>query len=200
MKFLLRCSRLIDHLTERIGKASLWLVLIAVLISAGNAVVRKTFNVSSNAFLEVQWYLFSAVFLLSAGYVFLKNAHVRIDFLANRFSPRTRNWIDIAGILLFLIPLCLALIDMAWPLFVNAWKSGEMSQNAGGLIRWPAYLLVPAGFALLLLQAFSELVKRAAFLRGLGPDSLAHHVPHGKENEIEYEIEEHAAQTKEEVR
>lgn len=200
MDALLKFSRLIDALNQRIGRFAYWLVLAAVLISAGNAIVRKAFQASSNAFLEVQWYLFSAVFLLGAGYVFLHNAHVRIDFVANRFSPRLRNWIDIFGVLFFLLPLCVMLIDLSWPLFVNAWKSGEMSQNAGGLIRWPVYFLVPAGFALLLLQAVSELIKRIAFLRGLIPDPLAHHSPHDKENAIEYEIEEHARHAREELR
>ncbi len=200
MNLLLRLSRLIDALNERVGSLIYWLVLLAVLISAGNAVVRKALNVSSNALLEVQWYLFSAVFLLGAGYTFLKNAHVRIDFLANRFSPRTRNWIDIIGMLVFLVPLCVVFIKLSWPLFVNAWTSGEMSQNAGGLIRWPAYILVPLGFGLLLLQSASELVKRIAFLRGLIPDPLAHHQPHSKEDDIEYEIEEHAARANEELR
>lgn len=200
MNALLRLSRLVDALNERVGSLIYWLVLLAVLISAGNAVVRKAFNMSSNALLEVQWYLFSAVFLLGAGYTFLRNAHVRIDFLANRFSARTRNWIDIVGMLIFLVPLCVIFIKLSWPLFVDAWTSGEMSQNAGGLIRWPAYVLVPLGFGLLLLQSASELVKRVAFLRGLIPDPLAHHHPHGKESDIEHEIEEHAARAREELR
>ncbi|MDQ1316282.1 MAG: hypothetical protein QG662_2391 [Pseudomonadota bacterium] len=199
MQGLLKLSRLIDAMSERVGSLIYWLVLVAILISAGNAIVRKAFQASSNALLEVQWYLFSAVFLLGAGYTFLKNAHVRIDFLSNHFSARTRNWIDIAGMLLFLVPLCVIFINLSWPLFANAWTSGEMSQNAGGLIRWPAYLLVPAGFALLLVQACSELIKRAAFLRGLIPDPLAHHA-HGGEDDITYEIEEHAAHAKEELR
>ena len=146
MRFVLKLSRLIDALSERLGNLIYWLILLAVLISAGNAIVRKTLNTSSNAFLEIQWYLFAAVFMLGAGYVFLKNAHVRIDFLANRFSPKVRNVIDIAGILLFLTPLCLLFIDLSWPLFHRAWVSGEMSQNAGGLVRWPVYLLMPLGF------------------------------------------------------
>ncbi len=199
MQALIELSRLIDALNERIGRLIHWLVLAAVLISAGNAITRKTVSLSSNAMLEVQWYLFSAVFLLGAGYTFLKNAHVRIDFLANRFSPRMRNWVDIVGILVFLAPLCVILINLSWPLFFNAWTTGEMSQNAGGLIRWPVYLLVPAGFTLLLLQSFSELIKRIAFLRGLGPDPLAQH-PQGNESDLEYEIEEHAAHVKEELR
>ena len=174
MKFLLIFSNLIDWINERIGHGLMWLILAAVLISAANAIVRKAFNMSSNAFLEIQWYLFSAVFLLGAAYAFLKNIHVRIDFLSNRLTPKARSWIDIFGILLFLLPLCVLLISLSWPLFARAWESGEMSQNAGGLIRWPVYALVPFGMSLLLLQGISELIKRFAFLRGLIPDPLAH--------------------------
>lgn len=150
----------------------MWLILIVVLISAGNAIIRKVFDVSSNAWLEVQWYLFAAVFLLAAGYVFLHNAHVRIDFISSRLSARARNWIDVLGITLILIPLCLIIINLSWPLFYNAWATGEGSQNAGGLIRWPVFLMMPLGFLLLLLQACSELIKRVAFLRGLIDDPL----------------------------
>ena len=190
MNAALTFSRLVDAVNDRIGKSLFWLVLLAVLISAGNAIVRKAFNTSSNALLEIQWYLFAAVFMLGAGYAFLKNAHVRIDFLSGRLSAKARNWIDIVGIIVFL-----------WPLFANAWESGEMSQNAGGLIRWPVYLLIPAGMALLFLQSVSELIKRFAFLRGAAPDSLGHgHASHPDESEIEREIEEHAALAKEEVR
>ncbi|MCO5099047.1 MAG: TRAP transporter small permease subunit [Rhodocyclaceae bacterium] len=201
MNSLLRISRLIDALSDLIGRSLIWLILAAVLISAGNAIVRKLFNIGSNAFLEIQWYLFAAVFMLGAGYAFLKNAHVRIDFLSNRFSDTARNWIDIFGLLVFLGPLCFLLIVLSWPLFVNAWNSGEMSQNAGGLIRWPVYFMIPAGMALLLLQAFSELIKRIAFLRGLIPDPIGHgHASHPDESEVEWEIEEHAAHASEEIR
>jgi len=200
MQLLLRLSRLIDAFSDRLGKMIYWLVLLAVLISAGNAVIRKAFNISSNAFLEIQWYLFSAVFLLGAGFVFLKNAHVRIDFLSNRWSPKVRNIVDIVGILLILVPFCVVFIDLAWPLFTRAWVSGEMSQNAGGLIRWPVYLLMPLGFGLLLLQAASELIKRFAFLAGLIPDPIGHN-PHAPEEEVlSYEIEEHAGRAREELR
>jgi TRAP-type mannitol/chloroaromatic compound transport system permease small subunit len=200
MNFLLQLSRLIDRINESIGRATIWLVLLAVLVSAGNAIVRKTLNMSSNALLEVQWYLFAAIFLLGAGFAFLKNAHVRIDFVSNRFSPRLRNWIDIVGIVVFLFPLCAIIIDLSWPLFVNAFRSGEMSTNAGGLIRWPAYALVPLGFALLLLQGASELVKRIAFLVGAGPDTLAHE-EHGliedvKEIEEELEADSNAGEAR----
>ena len=200
MNALLKTSRLIDAFSERVGRTVIWLVLAAVLISAGNAIVRKAFNTSSNALLEIQWYLFSAVFLLGAGYAFLKNAHVRIDFISNHLSPRVRNIIDIVGILVFLGPLCILLIKLSWPLFVNAWTSGEMSQNAGGLIRWPVMLMIPAGMALLLLQAASELIKRFAFLRGALPDPLGHGEEPSIEDELAREIEEHAKHVQEEVR
>ncbi|MBK9594935.1 MAG: TRAP transporter small permease subunit [Rhodocyclales bacterium] len=200
MNTLLKASTLIDAFSERVGRTVIWLVLAAVLISAGNAIVRKAFNTSSNALLEIQWYLFSAVFLLGAGYAFLKNAHVRIDFISNHLSPRVRNWIDIVGILVFLGPLCILLIKLSWPLFVNAWTSGEMSQNAGGLIRWPVMLMIPAGMALLLLQAASELIKRFAFLRGALPDPLGHGEEPSIEDELAREIEEHAKHVQEEVR
>jgi TRAP-type mannitol/chloroaromatic compound transport system permease small subunit len=177
MPFLLQISRVIDALSTRIGQMAMWMILIATFISAGNAIVRKVFNNSSNALLEIQWYLFAAVFLLGAGYAFLRNAHVRIDFIASKFTARTRNWIDIGGILIFLFPLCYMMITLGWPTFENAWVSGEVSSNAGGLIRWPVLLLIPLGFALLMLQGLSELIKRAAFLMGVGPDALDHSGP-----------------------
>jgi TRAP-type mannitol/chloroaromatic compound transport system permease small subunit len=160
-------SGLIDRVNERVGRLTMWLVLAAVLISAGNAIVRKAFNIGSNAFLEIQWYIFAAVFMLGVGYVMLKNAHVRIDFISSRLSKRTNAWIDAIGIVIFTIPLSIIMIDLGWPLFARALQSGEMSQNAGGLIRWPALMLVPLGFAILLLQSISELIKRIAFLRGV---------------------------------
>jgi TRAP-type mannitol/chloroaromatic compound transport system permease small subunit len=173
MELLLRISRAIDALNERVGRTVLWLVLVAVLISAANAVVRKVFSVSSNAFLEVQWYLFSAIFLLASGYTLLRNEHVRIDVVLHRFSKRTQIWIDVFGIVVFLLPAAALIGWLAWPLFVKAYVSGEMSENAGGLIRWPAYLLMPIGFFLLVLQGISELIKRVAFLQGLIPDPTA---------------------------
>ncbi|RVU45207.1 TRAP transporter small permease subunit [Rubrivivax rivuli] len=166
MRALLKLSAAIDAFNEMLGKLVMWLVLAAVLISAGNAVMRKAFDIGSNAYLEIQWYLFSAVFLLGSGYVWLRNAHVRIDFIASKLSKRTNTLIDIAGMLLFTVPLCVILIQLSWPVFERAWVSGEMSQNAGGLIRWPALLLIPAGFGVLLLQCASELIKRVAFLTG----------------------------------
>lgn len=173
MNALLPLSGLIDRINNRIGQLIRWLVLAAVLISATNAIVRKAFNISSNAFLEVQWYLFAGVFMLGAGYAFLRNVHVRIDFISSKLSKRTNAIIDSLGIVIFLIPLCLILITLSWPFFVNAWNSGEMSQNAGGLIRWPAYLLIPVGFSILLAQGISELIKRIAFLRGVIPEPFS---------------------------
>ena len=164
MRVLLRLSAWIDAFNELLGKLVMWLVLAAVLISAGNAIMRKAFDVGSNAYLEIQWYLFAAVFMLGSGYVWLRNAHVRIDFIATRLSPRTNTLIDIVGMVLFTVPLCVILISLSWPVFERAWVSGEMSQNAGGLIRWPVMLLLPAGFSVLLLQCVSELIKRTAFL------------------------------------
>jgi TRAP-type mannitol/chloroaromatic compound transport system permease small subunit len=169
---LLKFSKGVDWLSTMTGKITMWLILATTLISAGNALVRKIFNTSSNSLLEIQWYLFAAVFLLGAGYGFLKNSHVRIDFISSKLSYRTRNWIDILGIVLVLIPFCIIIISLSWPFFMQAFTSGETSQNAGGLIRWPAYILIPIGFALLLLQGVSELIKRIAFLTGNGPDVL----------------------------
>ena len=181
MNFLLSISRAIDSTQERFGKALSWLILAAVLVSSINAIIRFTFNISSNAWLELQWYLFSAVFLLGAGYTFLQNAHVRIDVLAGKLSMRTRMYIDIAGIIVFLLPLCWFMIQFAWPVVVGAYVSGEMSSNAGGLIRWPVYALVPIGFALLGLQAISELIKRFAFLQGKAPNPLLNGAHDGNE-------------------
>jgi TRAP-type mannitol/chloroaromatic compound transport system permease small subunit len=170
MKALLTLSRVIDALNERIGRAVCWLVLLMVLVSAGNAISRYTLSLASNAWLELQWYLFAAVFLLCAGYTLRHNEHIRIDVLSGRFSRATQVWIDIAGTLLFLLPMSIAIVWLSWPTFVDAWQSNEVSASAGGLVRWPARALVPAGFLLLALQGVSELVKRVAFLRGLIPD------------------------------
>lgn len=170
MKTLLRLSGLIDALNERVGHLSYWLILVMVLISAGNASVRYAFDRSSNAWLEIQWYLFSAVFLLGAGYTLLHNQHVRIDVISGRLSKRARAWIDVLGTLFFLLPMAIAIMWMSWPVFVQAYELHEESSNAGGLIVWPARLMVPVGFLLLVLQGISELIKRIAFLRGLIPD------------------------------
>lgn len=166
MTALLRLSKMIDAITERLGKLVMWLILAATMISAGNAIVRKAFNIGSNAFLEIQWYLFAATFMLGVGYVMLKNAHVRIDFISTRLSKRTNAIIDSLGIVLFTIPLAVIMINLGWPVFARALASGEMSQNAGGLIRWPVFMLVPLGFSLLIMQSVSELIKRVGFLTG----------------------------------
>ena len=173
MQSLLSLSRGIDRANDQIGRLVRWLVLGSVLLSAGNAIVRKVFDTSSNALLEIQWYLFAGVFMLGAGYAFLRNVHVRIDFVSSKLSKRTNAIIDAVGIVIFLIPLCLILIRLSWPLFYNAWVTGEMSSNAGGLIRWPVLLLIPLGFAILLVQGLSELVKRIAFLKGLIPEPIS---------------------------
>jgi TRAP-type mannitol/chloroaromatic compound transport system permease small subunit len=172
MNTLLTISRAIDALNERIGRVILWLVLVMVLVSAGNAVSRYLLNASSNAWLELQWYLFAAVFLLCAGYALLHNEHIRIDVVSSHLSRRTQTWIDVFGTIVFLFPVAGTIMWLSWPIFVNAWVSGEMSSNAGGLIRWPARLTIPVGFFLLTLQGVSELIKRVAFLRGLIPDPV----------------------------
>ena len=166
MSVFLSLSRLIDTISLGLGKLVMWLILAATAISAGNAVMRKAFNIGSNAYLEIQWYLFAATFMLGVGYVMLKNGHVRIDFISTRLSKRTNAVIDALGIVLFTIPLSLIMINLGWPVFQNAFVSGEMSQNAGGLIRWPVILLIPLGFGILIMQSVSELIKRVAFLTG----------------------------------
>lgn len=173
MKALLQFSRLIDAISEAVGRAAIWIILVVVLISAGNAMMRFAFNWSSNAMLEIQWYLFSALFLACAAYVLKKNEHIRIDVIAGRLSARGQNWIDVFGILVFLLPMAIMIAWLSWPAVVNAWVSGEVSSNAGGLVRWPVRLMLPLGFALLILQAVSELIKRVAFLTGHGPNVLA---------------------------
>lgn len=193
MAALLALSRLIDRISTWVGKFTMWLILATTLISAGNALVRKFFNLSSNGLLEIQWYLFAGVFMLGASYGFLRNSHVRIDFISSKLSERARNWIDIVGIVAVLFPFCYVVITLGWPFFMNAYTSGEMSQNAGGLIRWPAYLLIPVGFALLLAQGVSELIKRVAFLTGDGPDVLTAEENKSDEQKHLEELEAQAA-------
>jgi len=167
---LLQLSRSIDRMSEFVGRWVAWLVLAAVLISAGNAVTRKAFNMSSNAFLEIQWYLFAAVFLLASGYTLMRQEHVKIDVVSGRFSKRTQIWIEIIGLCVFLFPFIYMIIKLSMPLVINAFVTKEMSSNAGGLIRWPVFALLPLGLFLLGLQGVSELIKRIAFLKGLIPD------------------------------
>ncbi len=175
MNALLAFSRSVDRLNEAVGKSTIWLILIVVVISAGNAVFRYAFDWSSNGLLEIQWYMFSAIFLLCAGYVLNKNEHIRIDVIAGRMSARAQNWIDVFGIVAFLLPMVVLTMYLSWAVFMNAWISGETSPNPGGLVRWPVRLLLPVGFFLLLLQGLSELVKRFAFLTGRGPNVLDKH-------------------------
>jgi TRAP-type mannitol/chloroaromatic compound transport system permease small subunit len=175
VKLLLRFSGLIDALNDRIGRVIYWLVLAAVLVSSVNAMMRYTFSISSNAWLELQWYLFGAVFLLCSGYTLLHNEHIRIDVLAGRLSRRAQSWIDVFGIVFFLLPMALIIMWLSWPIFLDSYVHNEMSGNAGGLVRWPAKLFLPVGFFLLAAQGVSELIKRIAFLLGLIPDALEKH-------------------------
>lgn len=170
MKILLSLSRTVDAVTTFIGQSVSWLLLAAVLISATNAVVRKIFAVSSNAWLEVQWYLYGTVFMLAAAYALLKNEHVRIDILSSTFSKKTRDLIELVLHIIFLVPFAALMTYLAWPWFWTSFSSNEISSNAGGLIIWPAKLVVLLGFGLLLLQAFSEIIKRYAVLTGLIDD------------------------------
>jgi TRAP-type mannitol/chloroaromatic compound transport system permease small subunit len=177
VKALLAVSRAIDGLNTRIGRGLIWLVLAAVVISAVNAIVRKAFDVSSNAFLETQWYLFSAIFLLCSPYTLLRNEHIRIDVVAGRLSNRTQTWIDVFGTVFFLLPMTIVIMYLSWVVFMRSWNINEMSSNAGGLVIWPARLLVPVGFCLLSLQGISQLIKLVAHLRGQGPDPNIRHDP-----------------------
>jgi TRAP-type mannitol/chloroaromatic compound transport system permease small subunit len=185
---LLALSRAIDAFTERVGRIVYWLILVVVLISAANAVVRKLFNYSSNSYLEIQWYLFSVIFLFGAGYTLLRNEHVRIDIISGRVSPRAQNWIDVIGLIFFLMPMSLIIMWLSWPLFLDSLARHEVSTNAGGLTIWPARLMVPIGFALLIVQGVSELIKRIAFLAGRIPDPLEKHEGKSAEQELAEEI------------
>ncbi len=168
MKALLRIAAMIDALNECIGRVASVLVLLACAISAGNAMMRYGFNISSNAWLEVQWYLFGGIVMLGTAYTLRINQHVRVDVLYGRYGERTRLWVDLLGGLLFLLPMAVIIGWLSWPMFVNSFSIGETSGNAGGLLRWPVKLLVPLGFLLLTLQGLSEIIKRAAALSGQG--------------------------------
>jgi TRAP-type mannitol/chloroaromatic compound transport system permease small subunit len=170
MKVLLTISHAIDALNERVGRTVLWLVLVMALVSATNALARYLFNLSSNAWLELQWYLFSVVFLFGAGYALLHNQHVRIDVVSGMLSKKAQTWIDILGTIFFLMPMAIAIMWLSWPVFIEAYTRNEVSTNAGGLTIWPARLMVPVGFLLQILQGLSELIKRIAFLRGMIAD------------------------------
>ena len=184
MQALLKLSRAIDGLNAFVGKYVIWLIFASTIISALNAVVRKVFNYSSNGFLEVQWYLFAWSFLVAAGYTLLHREHVRIDVLNSRLSKRTQVWIDIIGFAFFLTPLCLLVLWLGVPMLIDKYASGEVSPNAGGLVRWPVWLALPLGFGLLLLQGWSELIKRIAFLRGVGPDPMGRLTDKSAEEEL----------------
>lgn len=189
MQALLKFSKAVDGLNSLIGKNVIWLILASTAISALNAIVRKVFNTSSNAYLEVQWYLFAATFLLCAGYTLLNGEHVKIDVVYTNFSKRQQMWIDIFGFAFFLTPFCLAILWYGVPFFLKGYQSGEMSSNAGGLIRWPVYAMIPLGFGLLLLQGWSELIKRVAFLQGLIDDPTLKKVEMTPEEELAQAIQ-----------
>jgi TRAP-type mannitol/chloroaromatic compound transport system permease small subunit len=191
---LLALSRLIDRCTAWVGRWVAWLVLAAVLISAINAAVRKLLNTSSNAYLEIQWYLFAAVFLLAAGYTLMRQEHVKIDVVSGRFSKRTQIWIDIFGLAFFVLPLVYTVVHLSLPLVIRAYEMKEYSQNAGGLIRWPVFAILPLGFALLGIQAVSELIKRIAFLRGLVPDPTRKVQAKSAEEELAEQLQKEVAE------
>lgn len=184
MRALLKFSNAVDWLNTQIGKYVIWLIMASTVISGLNAAVRKIFNTSSNAYLEVQWYLFAASFLIAAGYTLLNNEHVRIDVISSRLSKRGQIWIDIIGFTCFLTPFCAAILYYGIPFFYKGYVSGEMSGNAGGLIRWPVYAMIPLGFTLLLLQCWSELIKRIAFLKGLIEDPTVKKIEKTAEEEL----------------
>jgi TRAP-type mannitol/chloroaromatic compound transport system permease small subunit len=194
MRALLKFSKAVDWLNSLVGRYVIWLILASTIISAVNAIVRKAFNVSSNAYLEVQWYFFAASFLLAAGYTLLQHEHVRIDVVSSRLSKRGQVWIDIIGFTFFLTPVCIAILYYGIPFFLRGLYSGEVSGNAGGLIRWPVYAMIPAGFILLMLQGWSELIKRFAFLQGLIEDPTVKHVEKTAEEELAEEIRKLAEQ------
>ena len=194
MQALLKISRAIDGLNTWVGRWSIWLILIATLVSAGNALVRYTFDTSSNGFLEIQWYLFAWSFLLAGGYTLLNREHVRIDVLNSRLSKTKRVWIDIIGFAFFLTPLCLVVLYLSIPELRSKISSGEMSGNPGGLIRWPVWLAIPVGFTLLMLQAWSELIKCFAFLKGIGPDPTGRLTDASAEEELAQALREQQAQ------
>jgi TRAP-type mannitol/chloroaromatic compound transport system permease small subunit len=194
MHALLKLSQAVDRLNALVGRYVIWLILGSTLISGINAIVRKAFNYSSNAYLEVQWYLFAAAFLLAAGYTLLHGEHVRIDVVSGHLSKRKQIWVDVIGFALFLTPMCLTILWYGIPFFLQGFRSGEMSNNPGGLVRWPVYLMMPLGVALLLLQGWSELIKRIAFLKGLIEDPTVKNVEKSAEEELAEAIRREAQQ------
>ena len=184
MQALLKFSRAVDWLNTQIGKYVIWLILASTVVSGVNAIVRKVFNVGSNAFLEVQWYFFAASFLLAAGYTLLNGEHVKIDVVSSKLSKRAQMWVDVIGFTCFLTPVCVAILWYGVPFFLKGFHSGEISSNAGGLIRWPVYAMIPLGFTLLLLQGWSELIKRLAYLQGLIEDPTHKKIEKTAEEEL----------------
>jgi TRAP-type mannitol/chloroaromatic compound transport system permease small subunit len=184
MHALLKISKAVDWLNSQVGKHVIWLILASTVISAVNAAVRKAFNVSSNAYLEVQWYLFAASFLLASAYTLLNGEHVKIDVIYSRWSKRVQIWIDLLGFTFFLLPFCAAVLWFSIPFFLQGYRSNELSPSAGGLILWPVYAMMPLGFFLLLLQGISELIKRIAFLQGLIPDPTLKKIEKTAEEEL----------------
>ena len=184
MRALLKFSNAVDWFNAQIGKYVIWLIFAATAISAINAIVRKVFDLSSNAYLEAQWYLFAWSFLAAAGYTLLHREHVRIDVLNSRLSKRAQVWIDIIGFAFFLTRLCIVVLYLGTPLVIQMYQTGEMSGNSGGLIRWPVWAALPFGFTLLMLQGWSELIKRIAFLRGQGPDPMGRLTDKSAEEEL----------------
>ena len=184
MQALLKISKAVDWLNSQVGKHVIWLILASTVISAVNATVRKAFNVSSNAYLEVQWYLFAASFLLASAYTLLNGEHVKIDVIYSRWSKRVQIWIDLLGFTFFLLPFCAAVLWFSIPFFLQGYRSNEVSPSAGGLILWPVYAMMPLGFFLLLLQGISELIKRIAFLQGLIEDPTHKKVEKTAEEEL----------------
>jgi TRAP-type mannitol/chloroaromatic compound transport system permease small subunit len=182
---------LIDRLNERVGHTVYWMVLAAVLVSSGNAVVRYLFDYSSNGWLELQWYLYTSFFLVGAGYTLLRNEHVRIDIIYSRLSPRTRALIDVLGGIFFLLPMALVIMTLAWPVFTESFALNETSPSANGLLRWPVKLMIPVGFFLLALQGVSEIIKRVAFLMNLIPDPTPRHA-HGADDIAPHDLVEGA--------
>ncbi len=166
MKPLLAFAHLIDGINERLGLIADWLVFLSCLISAGNAFSRYAFSISSNAWLEIQWYMFGALVMLGTSYTLKRNEHVRVDIVYSNLSTRRQIWVDIFGAVLFLLPATLIMTYLSWPVFHNSWVQNEISGNAGGLIRWPIKIFLPLGFALLSLQGIAELIKRIAMLTG----------------------------------
>lgn len=170
MRALLAISRAIDAVNTYLGRAVSWLIVLAITVSTVNAIIRKLLNQSSNAWLELQWYLFAAVFLLCASWTLISNEHIRIDIINNTFSKRVRNWIDMIGHVFALVPFCIVMIWTSIPFFLASYRLGERSFSAGGLPQWPAKMLIPVAFTILLVQAFSEIIKRAAIMKGVIPD------------------------------